>query len=180
MTIVILCMLTASALNSHLTLSGLTFRQATEADQKFLLALYATTRQDLQQLQLPPALTEHLITMQFQAKCSGYRQQFPKACSLIIEHANRGIGRILLDTTNTNIRLIDIALLPDHRRQGYGRACIRALQDFAIQRNKPVQLSVHQDNIAAHTLYLALGFSPIQSTPPSLSLCWLPTGTGGL
>ncbi|WP_171907594.1 GNAT family N-acetyltransferase [Alkalimonas amylolytica] len=173
-------MLTASALNFHLTLPGLAVRQATEADQEFLLALYAATRQDLQQLQLPPAQAEHLITMQYQAQYSGYRQQYPKACSLIIEYANCGIGRILLDTANTNIRLIDIALLPDHRRQGYARACIRALQDFAVQRNKPVQLSVYQDNIAAHTLYLELGFSPIQSSPPFLSLCWLPTATGGL
>jgi ribosomal protein S18 acetylase RimI-like enzyme len=52
-----------------------------------------------------------------------------------------------------NIRLVDIALLPKFRKQGYGSAAIREL----FELGKPVTLHVSIDN-PARNLYERLGF----------------------
>ena len=49
---------------------------------------------------------------------------FPDAAFQVIERGGEPIGRLYLDRRAEEIRIIDIALLPAHRRAGIGGAAI--------------------------------------------------------
>lgn len=52
-----------------------------------------------------------------------------------------------------------LAVAPDARRNGYGRALMAAAQAWLAARNAPkIQLMVRDDNLAASAFYAALGF----------------------
>lgn len=59
-----------------------------------------------------------------------------------------------------------IAVRPEHRRAGHGRALLLALAEHAIQRGATESLlEVRADNLGAQALYRQLGFEPIAVRP---------------
>ena len=58
-----------------------------------------------------------------------------------------------------NIRLTDIAVLPEYRRHGIGTYLIEQLQNEAASAGKPLDLRVDKTNIAAKRFYEKLGFT---------------------
>lgn len=58
--------------------------------------------------------------------------------------------------------LANVAVHPEHRRRGIGRALVRASLDLARRRKgKVVLLQVQSDNLGAQALYASLGFRPL-------------------
>ncbi|HEV7816139.1 MAG TPA: hypothetical protein VGP06_13695, partial [Janthinobacterium sp.] len=55
------------------------WRSATDADQPFLLQLYASTRDDLRGIGGDPAMVASLIAMQRRFQEAGWREDFPGA-----------------------------------------------------------------------------------------------------
>lgn len=59
-----------------------------------------------------------------------------------------------------------IAVRPEHRRAGHGRALLLALAEHAVQRGATeTLLEVRADNLGAQALYRQLGFEPIAVRP---------------
>ncbi|HEU4843090.1 MAG TPA: GNAT family N-acetyltransferase [Burkholderiaceae bacterium] len=137
----------------------ITLRPPVEADQPFLLDLYASTRADLAQLD-SETTRQLIVRMQFEAQQSWYRAQYPQADVSLILAGDVPVGRLYVARSAEEIRLIDICLLPAFRRHGIGAALLRELQEEGAEAALPVRLLVAMDNPAI-ALYQRLGFMPV-------------------
>lgn len=152
--------------------SPLALRAATDADTAFCRDLFATTRDDLRQLPLPAPMLEQLIDMQRHAQETSWQAAFPNAATLILECDGRRIGRLLLDASGRDWRVVDIALLPGERGRGHGGALLGALRDQAQAASASLALSVLRSNEAALRLYQRLGFTLVGSDEMRHELLW--------
>ncbi|RVV97141.1 N-acetyltransferase [Mesobaculum littorinae] len=130
----------------------------TDADLPFLTALYRSTREaELARTPWDAAEKLAFIEMQFRAQHLHYRAHYPQALWLIVMKDGDAIGRLYLDRQAREHRIIDIALLPQHRGAGIGGAILRDLMDEAAAAARPVTIHVETMN-PAMTLYRRLGF----------------------
>ncbi|MCS0590566.1 GNAT family N-acetyltransferase [Massilia norwichensis] len=153
---------------------SLLLRPAADADAGFLQALYASTRDDLRQLPLPPAQLEQLIAMQQRAHEAGWRAAFPNAEVLVLEHDGMAAGKAVLDTTGHDWRLVELALLPVLRGRGLGTALLTALQARARQCGASIGLAVLCTNTGALRLYERAGFRITGGNALQHQMAWLP------
>lgn len=154
---------------------GLHIRPSKPSDKPFLEKLYRSTRTDLQLIDGEKELVENVIEMQHRAQTQGYGDQFPNAMYFIIEKHGEPIGKATLDFGPNEIRLLDIAFMPQARGHGFGKAIIQSFQVCATQAMAPLTLSVEQLNHSAKSLYLSLGFVCESVTPPYEHLIWYPS-----
>ena len=75
----------------------------------------------------------------------------------------RPAGRLYVDRRVDEIRIVDIALLPDHRAMGVGTLLIRRILDEGNATSRPVTIHVERGN-RARALYERLGFEQIGTT----------------
>jgi ribosomal protein S18 acetylase RimI-like enzyme len=114
-------------------------------------------------LGLEPASLNSLIRMQFQARQAQYRLRQGAIEYLICRGADQDtlpLGSCWLLDSAEELRLLDIAVLVEHRRRGLARAVLTGLCAQAAAASKPVRLSVWRENVAARQLYRTLGFLP--------------------
>lgn len=86
-------------------------------------------------------------------------------------------GRVVANTTLTSLDnrgeqwvISNVAVLPDYRRQGIGRALMQAAVDDArAQGGRYVMLQVRHDNKGAKTLYESLGFRYLETLTEMVS-----------
>ena len=74
----------------------------------------------------PAEMRKSFLEMQFKAQ-QGYRAMFPEADFQIIERDGQRVGQLIIDRAAEEIRLVDIALLPEQRGAGLGAAAGLAL-----------------------------------------------------
>jgi len=149
-------------------------RAAGPEDDAFLFALYASTRaEELDAWGLAGPQREAFLRMQHLAQQQHYRAQLPRADHRIILLGGAPAGRLLVDRREGELRLADIALLPEHRGKGLGAQLVRALQQEAKAAGVPVRLQVLQGSRAA-ALYARLGFSAGPADGPYLQMEWRP------
>ncbi len=132
-----------------------------EDDRPFLSRLYAGTRQE--ELKATPWTEEQkreFLQMQFDAQHKFYMEHFPQAEFSIIEMEGNPVGRIYIDRRQDEIRLVDIALLPEYRGQGLGGLLMHGLLEEGQKAGKPIRIHVEYDNPAMR-LYKRLGFRRI-------------------
>jgi len=142
----------------------ITLRRARLDDQPFLFELYRSTRSDeMAAWSWPASEQEAFLKMQFNAQKQYYNTQFPRADYQIVLLDEWPIGRLIIKRGEDETRLVDIALLSEHRNLGIGTALIQNLLDEADHAHKPVRLHVSKFNPAVR-LYERLGFSKIDET----------------
>lgn len=142
--------------------AGLVFSSEQDTDTAFLLALYATTR--AAELELAPwsaAEKSAFVDMQFQAQRQHYHTHYPDAEWLVVSCKDTQVGRLYLESWPSEIRIIDIALIPDWRGQGLGTHMMRDVMSIAAARNIGVGIHVESASPAIR-LYSALGFEKIE------------------
>ena len=124
--------------------------------------MYASTREE--ELALVPwdaATKDSFLRMQFDAQDSYYHQQFPDTSFDVVVLDGVPVGRLYVDRRETEIRIIDIALLPEHRGHGVGTALLAPILEEADQSGKTVSIHVERNNPAGR-LYDRLGFVEIE------------------
>ncbi|OQY45552.1 MAG: GNAT family N-acetyltransferase [Candidatus Parabeggiatoa sp. nov. 2] len=137
-----------------------TLRPVCPEDEPFLYKVYSNVRlAELARVDWTPAEKEAFIQTQFSYRKQGYANQFPQADNSIILSYNEPVGYMIIDRTEDEICVVDIALLPEHRNQGIGTFLMQEIVKEAEQVKKPVRLSVEKDNPGAFRLYERLGFS---------------------
>ena len=137
---------------------GIGLRPATDEDEAFLLTVYAGTREEeLALTGWDAAAKDAFLRMQFAAQDSHYRQHFSDASFDIVTVDGVPAGRLYVDRRDAEIRIIDIALLPEHRGRGIGTALITSILAEAEKTGKTVVIHVERDN-RARRLYGRLGF----------------------
>src|SRR3954465_14284195 len=96
-----------------------------DEDFPFTAVLYASTRsEELAPTNWPDEVKQAFLAQQHEAQHRHYQAHYPGAEWLIVEKDDAAIGRIYIHERESDIRLIDIALLPAHRRTGIGGAMI--------------------------------------------------------
>jgi ribosomal protein S18 acetylase RimI-like enzyme len=136
----------------------------TPEDEPFLRDLYASTRQEeLAPLAWSDDEKQTFLASQFAAQCAFYEEQFRDASFQIILLDGEPAGRLYLDRRDDEIRIIDIALLPEHRGQGIGSSIMDDILNEARRTGKAVRIHVEQFNPALR-LYERLGFKKVGDT----------------
>ena len=130
-------------------------------DRELLLAVYASTRAaELAQVQWAPGAREAFLRQQFEAQDAYYREYYAGASFDVIEVDGRAAGRLYVDRWPYEIRIVDVALLPEFRGRGIGERLLRELIAEAEASGRSLTIHVEQGN-PARRLYERLGFVPV-------------------
>jgi RimJ/RimL family protein N-acetyltransferase len=135
-----------------------TLRPITDADLPFLLHLYGTTReQELQQVDWTPEQKAGFVVQQFTAQHTYWQENYRDTSWDLIEEAGVPIGRLYVARWPDDIRIVDIALLPEHRGRGLGAELLRSILAEGDATGRKVSIHVEIYN-PARRLYERLGF----------------------
>ena len=128
-------------------------------DETFLREVYASTRQEeLEASGLPLEMRTAFLDMQFNAQRQGYHNTFPRAEFHIILLGGQAVGCMVVNRAAEELRLVDIALLPQYRNQGIGTVLIQKLSTEAAAASQTLRLSVIKGQ-RVFRLYQRLGFA---------------------
>jgi ribosomal protein S18 acetylase RimI-like enzyme len=132
-------------------------------DEDFLLRVYAASRADEMAL-VDWDETQKLsfLRSQFEAQAAQYHGRFPDAEYSIILYGERPVGRFWIGRTPEQIRLLDIAILPEFQNRGVGAALLKSLVAESEATAKPLRHMVFKLNTAALRFYERFGFAPIE------------------
>lgn len=154
---------------------NITLRTAEPSDLPFLYRVYASTRmEELAQVDWTDEQKEAFLQMQFTAQHSHYQEYYPEAAFQVILVDGEPGGRLYVSRWPDQIRIVDIALLPEHRNAGIGSALLKDLMAEATAANKPLTIHVEQYNPAMR-LYERLGFVKIGERGVYYLMEWRPT-----
>ena len=152
----------------------ISFRPIRDEDRPFLLRLYASTRaEELAVVDWSDEEKQQFLGFQFGAQHDYYQEQFPNARFDLVLVDGEPAGRLYVDRREDEIRLIDIALLPEYRRRGLGGRLMNRVLDEGRKAGLPVQIHVEQNNPAMR-LYDRLGFQRVEDQGVYWLMRWEP------
>ncbi|MBV8201999.1 MAG: GNAT family N-acetyltransferase [Acidobacteria bacterium] len=152
-------------------------RPIAPGDEELLFRIYASTRsEELAPVPWTAAQKEAFLRMQFRAQSADYAANYPGAAFQVILLDGMPAGRLYVDRRGDELRIVDIALLPEHRGAGIGGVLLRELLTEAAAAGKPVRIHVESMNPALR-LYERLGFRRIGDFGIYLLMEW--TGAEG-
>ena len=143
------------------------------SDERFLLSLYESTR--AAEMLLVPWSDDQkreFLRGQFEAQRADYVARFPAANHSIIVIDDEPIGRVWIDRSVGEIRLLDIAILPRSQNAGVGTALIEGLQQQAVEAGLPLRHSVHTTNQDALRFYQRLDFVVVKDFETHVLMEW--------
>lgn len=143
---------------------SLSFRPIREQDMEFLFHVYASTRaEEMAVVPWSDEEKDQFLNMQFTAQHTHYQEHYSDSQFDLILQDGEAIGRLYLDRRDDEFRIVDIALLPEHRGKGLGAGILQDILDEAGALNLPVRIHVESNNPAMN-LYLRLGFVKTDDT----------------
>lgn len=143
--------------------SKVTLRLVTKEDDPFLLEVYGTTRADeLSQVEWAEGQMEVFVRWQFDLQRREYDARFPDARYQLILIDGEPAGRFWVGEDEEQIRLLDIALLPQFQKRGAGTVLLKELMKEAASAGKLLRHMVFVLNNDAHRFYERLGFVVIE------------------
>ena len=143
--------------------NALTVRRVGPDDDEFLLALYGSTREEeLAQVPWAEGQKDQFLRWQYELQRSEYQTRFPDAEYYIVLMDDQPAGRIWIGRDEQQIRLLDIALLPEFQNRGAGTALLRRLMDQAKESGKALRHMVFVLNNDGLRFYERLGFVSIE------------------
>lgn len=157
---------------SDLMHSAIRLQTAQPEDEDFLAQVYASSREEeLAQVAWNDHQKAAFLKSQHEAQHHHYRAYYPNADFDLILLDGERIGRIYVDRRIEEIRLMDIALLPEFRNRGIGTKLIRDLMDEATRSQKFIGLHVEQFN-RAYQLYTRFGFQDVEMRGIYMFMTW--------
>ena len=152
----------------------ISLRPVLPGDGEFLFSVYASTRaEEMDLVDWSTAQKEVFLQMQFRAQDHYYRDVYSMAEYQVILLEGQPVGRLYLQRRSDEIRVIDIALLPEFRRRGIGSSLMDQILDEAVKNNLPVTIHVERFNPALH-FYQRLGFRLAEDKGIYYFMKWLP------
>jgi GNAT superfamily N-acetyltransferase len=138
-------------------------RPVSESDNEFLLSVYASTRaEELAQVEWNEGQKEMFVRWQFDLQRREYDTRFPDADYRVIVIDQQPAGRIWVGADDEQIRLLDIALLPEFQNRGVGTVLLKRLIARAENEGKALRHMVFVLNNNADRFYERLGFKKIE------------------
>ena len=139
---------------------ALALRPASAEDYEDLVRIYAGTRAE-ELAQVVWWNDEQKLAFcrsQYDAQKKEYEERFPDAEYDVILLDGRTVGRLWVGRGEEEIRLLDIALIPEVQNQGIGTALLKRLMDESRQTGKRLRHMVFVLNKDALRFYERLGF----------------------
>jgi ribosomal protein S18 acetylase RimI-like enzyme len=137
----------------------LRLRPTEPADRVLLLRLYASTREEeLRPVDWPAERKAAFLEQQFDAQDRHYRERYPGASLDVVEVNGVAAGRLYVARWEREIRVMDIALLPEFRGRGIGTLLLRGVFEEGDRTRRAVSIHVERMNPALE-LYRRLGFA---------------------
>lgn len=151
-----------------------TLRTIRAEDRDFLLRVYASTRaEELALTDWDEAQKRAFLAQQFEAQHHHYQTHYRGARFDLILLDSEPIGRLYVARWKEEIRIMDIALLPEYRNGGIGSGLLRELLEEAAATSRRLTIHVERYNPALR-LYRRLGFDPVGETGVYLLLALSP------
>jgi len=155
-------------------LESIGLRPVTEQDEGFLRYVYAESRrEELDQVEWPEGVRDQFLRSQFDAQWAHYKQHYSGAEFLVIEHQGQPAGRLYVRRSALEIRIMDIALVPEFRGRGVGTALLDQILTDGRTSGRIVTIHVEKFNRALR-LYERLGFRPVDDRGAYWFLEWSP------
>ncbi len=143
-----------------------------DGDAPFLYRVYASTRDaELAVVPWTEAQKSAFLRQQFTAQHTYYQAHYAGAAFQVILCDGHPAGRLYVARWPDEVRIVDIALLPEYRNAGIGTSLLKALQAEAAGARKPVCIHVERFNPALR-LYARLGFRRVADHGVYLLLEW--------
>ena len=151
-----------------------TFRAVLPEDSQFLLEVYGCTRaEELALTGWGSEQRDAFLKMQLDAQHVHYRGQYPSARYLLVLLDGNPVGRLYLADKDSEIRILDVTILPDYRGAGIGTALVHHLMTISSGAGKPLSIYVETFNRSLG-LFERLGFVRSGENGYSLLLQWNP------
>lgn len=155
-------------------MSEITLRSITTDDLPVLYQVYASTRtEELAQTDWTDDQKAAFLQQQFAAQHAYYQANYSTAQFQIIEQHGIPIGRLYVDRWADQIRIVDIALLPDQRGHGVGTQLLQSILSEGQLAGLPVTIHVERFNPALRW-YERLGFRVAEDKGVYYFLKWTP------
>lgn len=162
--------------------SAVRLRAIGSDDVEFLAAVYASTREEeLAAVEWPAERKQEFLRSQFEAQHRYYQHNYAGASFDLVLLEDLPVGRLYVARWPEELRVVDIALLPEFRRRGIGSFLMEGLIREAAERGVPVRIHVERFNPALD-LYGRLGFRLLEDRGVYLFLerpCAARTEAGG-
>lgn len=144
--------------------TAVSLRPVTPDDEDTLLRIYASTREDeLQQVaEWTVEQKEMFLRWQLQMQRRDYEARFPKADYQLILFDGEPAGRLWVARTTEQIRLLDIAILPEFQNRRIGTYLLRSLIKESEATGTPLRHMIYKLNTEARRFYERLGFRLIE------------------
>lgn len=155
-------------------IDGVALRPVVASDEAFLRRVYRSTREaELDFVDWDDTQKDAFVDAQFDAQRSYYEQYYAGASFDVILVDGQPAGRLYVARWADEIRIVDIALVPEYRDRGVGSALLRALLDEGASSRRRVTIHVERFNRAL-ALYDRLGFTLAEDKGVYLFLAWSP------
>lgn len=142
----------------------ISFRKVNEDDFPFLRKVYRSTREEeLSQANMSEDDKSRFIELQFNAQHTHYSQAYKNAEFNLILLDDKPAGRLYIWRTETQIRIMDIALLPNFQGKGVGSKILQSIIQESEKSGKKVTIHVEYFNPALR-LYERLGFKKVDDS----------------
>jgi ribosomal protein S18 acetylase RimI-like enzyme len=141
-------------------------------DEEFLCRVYGSTRtEELSPLPWTEEEKAAFLRQQFAAQHRYYQESYTSSRFDVVLVDGRPAGRLYVARWPEELRVIDIALLPEFRRRGIGTALLGGLLEEGGASGRPVRIHVERFNPAL-VLYEKLGFRLLEDRGVYLFLEW--------
>jgi len=117
--------------------------------------------------------SEIFLRHQFTAQNNHYWHYYPDSTLELVLWDGEPVGRLWLVRTGDEIRILDVVVRLDSRRQGIGTYLLQELQSEARQTGRPVLVHLEVNNPSLG-LFQRLGFVLKEEKGPHLLLQWEP------
>lgn len=156
----------------------ISLRPIEPADHGFLYTVYASTRtEELAPVPWTDEQKAAFLRQQFNAQHAHYQKHYGDARFEIILRDGEPVGRLYVARWPSEIRIVDIALLPAHRNAGIGGQLLRELLAEGAAAGKTVSIHVERFNPAMR-LYQRLGFTEVADLGVYAMMEWTPASGG--
>lgn len=152
-----------------------TSRPVEPDDEDFLYEIYKSTRSE--EMKLVPwseGQREAFLRMQFAAQQQFYGSKFPRPEHYMILLDGERVGRLYLSRGESEIKILDITIIPERRGSGLGTPLLHQLISQAAEAKSALNIYVESQSPAVR-LFERLGFERKVDDGLNVQMRWEPT-----